>query len=115
MRRNDAKSLNPSSNYMVDALNKGNELAIEELESKSAKILFMTKRVDESLRTDAENLRAFHSTMDNGNSMMQKGVFAIKSITDDPSAMGVMKIALTVFTILCVLYFGGKIILRLRK
>ena len=117
MRRNENSKTTPLSNqnYFLNAINSGNEIAMEELEKKTSTLLNITKRVDETLRMDSENLKSYQNVMEDGSGLMKKSSLVVKSIVDDPTAMGVMKISFLVFLILFILYFGGKLFYKFFK
>lgn len=99
-------------NPLDDAINDGNEVMIDDLEEKTSRLLFLTKNVDQTLRRDEDTRRTLADSVDKSDLMMSKGRQFISDVTNDPTYFGVFKIAMLVFTSLCILYFGGKFLFR---
>lgn len=103
---------NNRMNILDNAINDGNEVMIDDLEAKTSRLLLLTKNVDQTLRRDEDTRRALSESIDKSDLMMSKGRKFVSDVTDDPTYFGVFKIAMLVFSSLCVVYFGGKIIFR---
>lgn len=99
---------NNRSNILDNAINDGNEVMIDDLEAKTARLLLLSQNVDQTLRRDEDTRRALTESVDRSDVMMSKGRRFISDVTNDPTYFGVFKIAMLVFTSLCILYFGGK-------
>lgn len=107
-----ARLFNGSRDYNQVAMNAGNEMLIDSLGDKSSTLLNLAKGIRSTLDEDDAQLIALNNTMDRGSDFVSKAKGMVSNIVDDPSAIGVMKIATTVFTSLCAVYFGGKIIFK---
>lgn len=108
-----ARLLNGSKGYDQVAMNAGNEMLVDSLGDKSSKLLNIAKGIRESFKNDEEQLISLSTSMDKSANLVSKAKGLVTNIVDDPTPVGVMKIASLVFTSLCVLYFGGKLIYRL--
>lgn len=103
---------NNKMNLLDNAINDGNEVMIDDLEAKTSRLLLLTKNVDQTLRRDEDTRRTLSESVDRSDLMMSKGRKFVSDVTNDPTYFGVFKIAMLVFSSLCILYFGGKFIFR---
>ena len=97
----------------IDILNEGNNMMYDEIAYKTERMLDIARNMNNKLDEDAMILRNTDDSLSQGDIMMNKGVRFVKDITDDPTGLGIMKIAMLVFFTLCSLYFGGKIIFKI--
>ena len=97
----------------ADAIASGNEIMLDELKEKTSRLLGMTRNVDQTLSNDNAELESLRGSMYRSTDLTSKGREFLSSITNDPTYFGVFKIALLVFTSLCVLYFGSKFLYRI--
>lgn len=102
---------NRSSN--ADALDTGNQEYYEEIEKKTEQMKAAASMLNSQLDQDSLIVKGAYDTILNGSSMMNKGLLFVRNITNDPTGLGIMKIAFLVFTVLCVMYFGGKLVFKL--
>lgn len=106
MRRGGGKD----DDFAAQTMDRANMMALDDLADSTDRLLQHTKTLHGQIRSDVERLDSVLYTGSNANDMMAKGRQFVKSITDDPTGIGIMKIALVTFTILCTLYFGGKLL-----
>lgn len=106
MRRGGGKD----DDFAAQTMDRANMMALDDLADSTDRLLQHTKTLHGQIRSDVERLDNVLYTGSNANDMMGKGRQFVKSITDDPTGIGIMKIALVTFTILCTLYFGGKLL-----
>lgn len=97
----------------VDAVQNGNEIMLDSLKDQTGRLLGITKSLDMSLREDNKELDSLRETLFRGTDLTSKSRALLHNITDDPSYFGVFKIAMLVFVSLLLLYFGGKLIIKL--
>ncbi|KAK8866985.1 hypothetical protein M9Y10_009954 [Tritrichomonas musculus] len=98
-------------NSFNSAINDGNEIMIDDLETKTSQLLLMTQTIDKALNTDENCRNALLESIDKTDLLMIKGNKFVSAIVNDQSYFGVFKIAFLVFTTLCSIYFGGKLAL----
>lgn len=96
--------------YAAQTMDRANMMALDDLADSTDRLLQHTRALHGQIRSDVERLDDVLYTGGNANDMMAKGRAFVKSITDDPTGIGIMKIALVTFITLCTLYFGGKLI-----
>ena len=96
----------------MNKYNTENDYEIEGLEQDTANLLGAVKRVRNVLDDDSKVLERLRSQFTEADSIVDKARVGVKMIVDDPTPIGVMKIALCVFVCLCVLYYGGRFIVR---
>ena len=110
MNKRNGNGSNPSFNHnaMAQTIDQANLMAMDQLADSTTSLLESTRRIHTSLKDQNTRLHAMvQNSMDADDGMSSSRRF-VKDIVDDPTAVGVCKIAIIVFTTLCVLYFGGK-------
>ena len=93
-----------------DFMTQSNDAKIDVLDSKTEQLKNAVRSLGGILTEDASHLSSLGNVIDQSSTAVSGVRRSLKAIVDDPSAFGVMKIAILVFTILCVLYFGGKLL-----
>ena len=105
--------LRPSQSSPVDsAINDGNEFIISDLEGKTKQLLHLTRNVKNNLDADEEMRLSLSDAILRGGDLVSRSNSLLSNVTNDPSAFGVFKIAMLVFTGLCTVYFGGKFVFK---
>ncbi|EAX89591.1 hypothetical protein TVAG_485650 [Trichomonas vaginalis G3] len=94
-------------------LDRANMMAMDQLVDSTTRLLDHTKNLRNHIRSDVERLDIALDSGYQANDFMEQGKNFVKAIADDPTGIGVMKIALVTFFSLCILYFGGKMIFKL--
>ena len=107
-KRGGGSSYNPE-----DAIEDRNNQMLGELQSKTEQWKGMAMKMKAMFTEDLDQLEALSANMETGGNMISKSRHLISSIVDDPTYLGVFKIAMLVFVSLCILYFGPKIIYKL--
>ncbi|EAX89015.1 hypothetical protein TVAG_499310 [Trichomonas vaginalis G3] len=97
----------------ANTLDNANMMAMDQLVDSTTRLLDHTKNLHSHIRSDKERLDIALESGFRANDVMGQGRNFIKAISDDPTGIGIMKIALVTFVSLCVLYFGGKGIFKL--
>lgn len=96
-----------------DAIEDRNNQMLGELQSKTEQWKGMAMKMKAMFTEDLDQLEALSVNMETGGNMITKSRRLVSSIVDDPTYLGVFKIAMFVFISLCILYFGPKFIYNL--
>ena len=107
------KRRNNYNKGLATTMNQANTMAIDSIADSTTLLLEHTKRLHSNLHDQNERISGMLDNGDEANNGMSSGLKFVKSVVDDPSGIGIMKIALLVFTTLCVLYFGGKLVFKI--
>lgn len=102
-----------SYNGMITTMNQANNMALDSIADSTTALLEHTKRLHSNLHDQNDRISSMLDNGDEANNGMSNGMKFVKSIVDDPSGIGIMKIAMIVFVTLCVIYFGSKITWKL--
>lgn len=106
--------MNRDGNFCPDEIIEKRNLEMQDMVSeKAAQINGLAKSMRWALADDRNNVDRLTDMMTQSDSYMSQGMRYVSSVTEDPTAMGVFRIAMLVFTALTTTYFGAKGLFRL--
>lgn len=97
----------------INSLNNGNILAINDISNDTVKLLENAKELGENLDRDLSLLSELDDKMNESINYVKKGVNYVNSVLEDESGIGIIKMGFLIFVALCIIYFGGKMIILL--
>ena len=96
-----------------DEIDDRNEQMIIDLYDKSNQFKRLAVSLKHTFNSGYQQLGELSTSISTSDSVMHKARVYVSSITDDPTFFGVCKIAMCVFMLLTILYFGGKLIFNI--
>ena len=98
-----------------DPIREANENMLDSILDKTSRLVHSTRKINNQLVQDGQYLEDMRGQMTRGELAVNRSKDLVKSIVDDPTSLGVCKISTATFTVLCILWFGGKLIYHLIK
>ena len=114
-RFSNGSNSNLNHSAMAQTMDQANLMAMDQLADSTTSLLESTKRIHSNLKDQNMRINAMVLNSMDADDGMSKGRKLAKDIIDDPTGVGICKIAMIVFITLCVVYFGGKYTYKLLK
>lgn len=111
MNRMSVKRGNSGYSPEDDMEDRNNEM-LGTLQEKTEQWKNMALKMKSMFTDDLAELTTLTANMETSGTLISKSRRYVASITEDPTYIGVFKIAMVVFISLCLLYFGPKCIYK---